>query len=221
MRHLAQPRVLKLAVIASLATALACYPRLSLWPNWSAPIWYLETMIFFCSMVLWSFVFAWHTLYTQRPVWILKQESGPFIAVTLVGIIAAMVFHLFLDPSLRLKVPEEYPVDLEHWFALVLFSLFLSQLFLLFAPFAWLMRLFHNRWVATCLTVLFGAVLLVIKIQSSPTPIPLPLFAALLAGRIITGFLAVWFYLRGGVILIWWWTLLFEARHLLILAGNS
>jgi hypothetical protein len=61
----------------------------------------------------------------------------------------------------------------------------------------------------------------VIKIQSSPTPIPLPLFAALLAGRIITGFLAVWFYLRGGVILIWWCTLLFEARHLLILAGNS
>ena len=132
-----------------------------------------------------------------------------------------MVFHLFLDPSLRFKVPEEYPVDLEHWFALVLFSLFLSQLLLLFAPFAWLMRLFHNLWAATCLTVLFGAVLLVIKIQSFSTPISPSLFAALLAGRIITGFLAVWFYLRGGVILIWWWTLVFEARHLLDLAGNS
>ena len=34
------------------------------------------------------------------------------------------------------------------------------------------------------------------------------------------GFLAVWFYLRGGVLLIWWWTLLIEARHLLDLAGN-
>ena len=34
------------------------------------------------------------------------------------------------------------------------------------------------------------------------------------------GFLAVSFYLRGGVFLSWWWTLLIEARHLLNLAGN-
>jgi hypothetical protein len=46
----------------------------------------------------------------------------------------------------------------------------------------------------------------------TPVP-PLPL-AALLAGRIVMGFLAVSFYLRGGVLLVWWWTLLFEARLL-------
>ena len=220
MRDFTQPRVLNLAVIAALASALACYPRLSLWLNRSAPIWYLEAVIFLCCIVLWGFVFAWHTQYTHRPVFVLKIEPGPFIAVTLVGIIAALVFHLFLDPSLRSKIPEEYPADLKQWFAFVLFSLAFNQLFLLFAPFAWLMRLFKNRWVAATLTVLFGAFVLAIRTQSLPTPVPLLLLVALLAGRIAMGFLAVSFYLRGGVMLIWWWTFLFEARNLLNLAGN-
>ena len=220
MRDFTQPRVLNLAAIAALASALACYPRLSLWLNRSAPIWYLEAVIFLCCIVLWGFVFAWHTQYTHRPVFVLKIEPGPFIAVTLVGIIAALVFHLFLDPSLRSKIPEEYPADLKQWFAFVLFSLAFNQLFLLFAPFAWLMRLFKNRWVAATLTVLFGAFVLAIRTQSLPTPVPLLLLVALLAGRIAMGFLAVSFYLRGGVLLIWWWTFLFEARNLLNLAGN-
>jgi hypothetical protein len=220
VRHLVQPRVLKLASIAALMSALASYPRLSLWLNRSAPIWYLEAAIFLCCIVLWGFVFAWHTPYTNRPVFIFKQEPGPFIAVTLIGITAAMVFHLFLDPSLRPKLPEEYPADLQQWFALVLFSLFFNQLFLLFAPFAWSMRLFKNRWVAASLTVLFGVFVLAIKNHASPTPVPPLLLAVFLAGRIVMGFLAVWFYLRGGVMLIWWWTLLFEARNLLNLAGN-
>jgi hypothetical protein len=82
------------------------------------------------------------------------------------------------------------------------------------------MRLFKNRWVATNLTVLFGALLLVLRIQSLPTPLPPPLFAAVLTGKIVMGFLAVSFYLRGGVLLVWWWIFLFETRHLLNLAGH-
>src|ERR1017187_1995553 len=194
MRHLLQPRILNLAAIAALASALACYPRLSLWLNRSSPIWYLETSIFLCGIVLWGFVFAWHTPYTHRPVFVLKPESGPFIAATLVGIIAAMAFHLFLDPSLRSKIPAEYPADLKQWFAWVLFSLAFNQLFLLFAPFAWLMRLFQNRWVATGLTVLFGACVLAMKIQSLPTPVLPLLLAAVLTAEIVTGVLAVAFY---------------------------
>jgi hypothetical protein len=97
----------------------------------------------------------------------------------------------------------------------VLFSLAINQLFLLFAPYAWLMRLFKNRWVATNLTVLFGALLLAMRIQSLQTQLPPLLFAMLLTGKVILGFLAVSFYLRGGVLLVWWWTFLFEARHLL------
>ena len=220
MRHLLQPRVLNLASLAALGSALACYPRLSLWLNRPAPIWYLEATIFICGIMLWSFVFAWHTPYTNRPVFVLKQKPGPFIIVTLMGIIAAAGFHLWLDPVLRSKMPEEYPVDLQHWFAVMLFSLALNQLFLIFASFDWLMRLFKNRWVATSLTALFGAYVLAMKIQSLPTPVPPLLLAALLAGRIIMVFLAVSFYLRGGVVLVWWWTVLFEARHLLNLTGK-
>ena len=214
MRHLLQPKVLNLASIAALTSALACYPRISLWTGRSAPIWYLEGAIFLCGIVLWSFVFAWHEPYTHRPVFVLKPEPKLFLAATLIGIVAAVVFHLWLDPSLRSKLPDEYPASLQQWFAQVLFALAFNQLFLLFAPFAWLMRLFKNRQAAISLTVLFGVCILAMKIRSLPTPVPpLPL-AALLAGRIVMGFLAVSFYLRGGVLLVWWWTLLFEARLL-------
>jgi len=117
-------------------------------------------------------------------------------------------------------MPEEYPVDLKHWIAVVLFTLALNQLFLVFAPLAWLMRLLKNRWLATGLTALFGAGVLALKIQSLPTTIPPTLLAAMLAGRIVLGVLLVSFYLRGGVLLASWWTFLFETRLLLDLTGN-
>jgi hypothetical protein len=208
-----------MAVIASLASALAAYPRLSLWLARSEPVWYLEGTVFLCGIVLWGFVFAWHAPYTGRPALMLKLERGPFLAATAVAIITAAVFALLLDPTLRTKIPEEYPADLKHWFAFTLFSLAVNQLFLIFAPFDWLMRLSQKRWVAANLTVLFGVLVLALKIRSLPTPFPPLLLAELLAGKIVTGFLAVLFYLRGGVVLIWWWTLVFEARHLLNLAA--
>ena len=221
MRHLVQPRTLRLAGLAALVTTVACYPRLALWGNRSAPLWYLEAVIFFCSTVLWGFVFAWHTPYTHRPVFAFKLEPRLFALVTAAGIVVATGLHLLLDPSLRVKIPEEYPANQEQWLALVLFSLTFNQLFLIFAPFAWLIRLFQNRWVAAGLTILFGAIILAIKIRHSPAPIPPPLFAALLAGRVAMGFLAISFYLRGGVLLSWWWTFLIEARHLFDLTGSS
>jgi hypothetical protein len=221
MRHLAQPRVLILAGITALATTLACHLRLAHWLNRSDPLWLLEPAIFLCSIVLWGFVFAWHTQYTHRPVFTLKVEPWLFIAVTAAGIAVATAYHLFLDPSLRLKTPEEYPADMKQWVAMALFSVAFNQLFFVFAPFAWLIRLFQNRRVATVLTVLFGAFVLTIKCLAATTPIPFLLFATLLAVRIGMGFLSVSFYLRGGVLLSWWWTLLVEARNLLAVAGNQ
>jgi hypothetical protein len=166
------------------------------------------------------FVFAWHTKYTRRPVFALEFEPVPFLAVTLIGITSAVLFHRFLDPSLRLKLPEEYPADRSQWIAWLLWSLTFNQLFLLFAPFAWSMRLFRYRWVAAGVTVLFGIFVQVLRMHASPAPISSTLFASFLASRVVMGFLAVWFYLRGGVFLIWWWTFLFEARNLLDLTGN-
>jgi hypothetical protein len=220
MRHLLQPRVLQLAGIAALSSALACYPRLSLWLNRPGPVWYLEGLIFLCCIVLWGFVFAWHEPYASRPVFVLKLDPKLFIAATVAGIIMAAVFHRWLDPSLQAKMPDDYPPDLQHWFAAMLFSLGLTQLFLFFAPFAWSLRLFKRRWVAATLTVLFGACVLAMRTRSLATPLPPLLLAALLAGRIAMGFLAVALYLRGGVILIWWWTFLFEARLLLNFTDN-
>jgi len=188
--------------MAALASTLACYPRLSFWLNRPSAIWYLIAALFFCGIVLWGFVFAWHEKYTRRPVFVFKVEARSFIAATLVGIAAAVLFRLFLDPSLRARLPEEYPADLKQWVAWLLFSLFFRQLFLLFAPFAWSMRLLQNRWAAAAVTILFGIFVQVLKMQASPVPISPALLAALLAGRIVMGFLAVWFYLRGGVILI-------------------
>ena len=221
MRHLAQPRVLLLAVAAALVTSLACHLRLAHWLNRPDPVWLLESVIFLCGIVLWGFVFAWHTPYTGRPVFALKIAPQLFAAVTLAGVVVAAMYHLLLDPALRLKIPEDYPADLKQWLAVVLFSLTFNQLFFVFAPFAWLVRLFHNVRVATILTVLFGAVVLALKIHSTFTPISPLLFAVFLIGRIIAGFLAVLIYLRGGLLLSWWWTLLIEARHLSDLAGHS
>jgi hypothetical protein len=96
-----------------------------------------------------------------------------------------------------------------------------NQLFFVFAPFAWLIRLFRNVRAAILLTVLFGAAVLAMKIHSAPTAVSPSLFAAFVTGRIIMGFLAVTIYWRGGMLLSWWWTLLIESRHLLDLTGDT
>ncbi len=220
MRHLLQPRVLNLASAAGLISALACYPRLMLWLHRPGPIWYLEATILVCCIILWGFVFAWHTPYTGRPVFVFKLELTPFFWATVTGMVAAAVCHVWLDPLLRPQLPEEYPPDLQHWLAKLLFELALVQLLLIFAPFDWLIRLVKNRWVATTLTALFGVGVMLLKVHSLTTPFSPLLLAAMLAGRLLAGFLAVTFYLRGGVLLVWWWTLLFEFRHLLDIFGG-
>lgn len=220
MRHLIQPRVFGLSCVAALVSALACYPRLSIWQTRSAPIWYLEAVIFTCGIILWSFVFAWHARYAGRPVFIFKLEPKPVIVATLSAIIMGTIYHLWLDPELRSKWPQEFPTSPPHWLAFVLFSLSFNQLCLTFAPYAWLMRLFKNPRIALGLTVLFGCVVLGMKINSLTTTIPVLLIMTLLIARMLTGFLVVSFFLRGGVMLAWWWTLVFEGRLLLDLIGQ-
>jgi hypothetical protein len=214
MRSLAQPGVLKSATIAALLSALACYPRLFLWLKRPYALWYLEAMLFLCGIVLWAFVFGWHTKYTGRPVLTFKPELVPFVWATFAGVGIAMLFHVGLDPSLRLRTPEDYPTNIEQWLALTLFSLAFTQLYLVFAAFAWFVRLFQSIWMAAILTVLFGVFVLLVKNHASPSPMATPLLMALLASRIALGALSVYFYLRGGLLLAWWWGLLLQSRHL-------
>ena len=219
MRRLAQPDVVKSAAIAASLIALLCLPRMLLWEKRPFPVWYLEATLFLGGFVLWAFVFAWHTEYTRRPVFTIKIKPALLAWATLVGGLTALGLHFFLDPSLRISTPEDYPADFKRWIAATLFGLTFTELFLVFAPFAWLMRLFRNERVAIVLTIIFGIVVLAIKTNASPVPLPANLFSALLALRIVQGFFAIWFYLRGGILLVWWIGFLIDARHLLTFQG--
>jgi len=215
MRRLAEPTVLKRAVAAAVLTAAACCPRFVAWQERGAPVWFLAISVFLCSIVLWSFVFAWHTTYTTRPVWISRPDPKLFIAVTVIGVIVAVVLHVFADPALRARAPGEFPPDLQRWFAWVLFALFFNQLFGVFAPFAFFIRLFRQPLAATVLTALFGVFLLTNKLSILPGPLSSSLIVMLIISRLIGVYFTVALYLRGGILLASWWTLLLEARLLL------
>jgi hypothetical protein len=156
MRRLAQPQVVTTAAIAAAASALLCLPRMVQWGKRPFALWYVEATIFLGGFVLWAFVFAWHTEYTRRPVFTLKIKPSIFTAATFVGILCALGLHFSLDPAMRRISPEEYPVDLNGWLATALFGLAFTDLFLIFAPYAWLVRLIRNERVAAGLTIALG-----------------------------------------------------------------
>jgi len=219
VRRLAQPSVVASAAIAAALSALLSLPRILLWENRPFTPWYILATIFFCGFVLWAFVFAWHTEYTKRPLFTLKIKPFIFFIATFAGIFVALGLHWLIDPTLRARHPQEYPADLQHWIAATLFTLFFAQMFLLFAPFAWAMRLFRNEKVATWLTVAFIALVFALKANTYSPPLPALILTRLLFLRIASGFLAVWFYLRGGIFLAWWIGLIIESRHLLTIYG--
>jgi hypothetical protein len=215
MRRLANPHVVRAAITAAALSAAFSLPRMLLWDKRPLPLWYLETTIFLGGFVLWAFVFAWHTEYTHRPVLTLKINLPLFAGATLAGIVTALCLLVWIDPPVRHFAPEEFPADLAHWIASTLFALAFTQLFLLYAPVAWLMRLFRNEKIATWLTVLLGIVVLFLRSRALPTALPFPLMISSVVLRIGITFFAVWFYLRGGILLVSWLGLVIEARHLL------
>jgi hypothetical protein len=215
VRRLAQPKVVLSSLLAAAATALLCLPRLVLWGDRKFPVWYGEATVFFSGFVLWAFVFAWHTEYSRRPIFTWRVGQFNLAVVTALGIWSATVAHFFFDSWLRPVIPQEYPADLRGWLASTLFTLSFTQLFLVFAPFAWAMRLFRNQKVAIILTAAFGVGVWLLKINASPQPLPTWLFVELFLSRIVQATLAVWFYLRGGMLLVLWPVLLFESRHLI------
>src|ERR1039458_1396727 len=206
MRSLERPEVLKSAILAGLGSALVCWPRIATAPDQHLPAWYLEAVVLLGSIVLWGFVFAWHTQYTRRPVFTLKVNAAPFALATASGLAIALFWHFAIDPWLRVKNPTDYPTTVEQWLAMTLFSLGLKQLFVVFSPFAWLIRLFGKKTPAFICTVVFGLTVVVIREYRSPSPVlPEPYFLGLLALRGAAQAFAIYLYLRGGVLLVWWW----------------
>lgn len=220
MRSLAQPRVLKSAGVAALITSALCCPRLMQWHERRYSVWYLATLLVLGGTVLWAFVFAWYEQYTRRPVFTLKVGRGVFAAATAAGVAVALAQHWLVDPWLRARVPQDYPANLGQWSGMTLFSLAFTQLFLVFAPLSWLLRLTRGRAMAVPLTVLFGALVMMAKHRGLANPLPAALFTGLLAARLAQGLVSVYFFLRGGAALVWWWSLLILSRHLLALAGG-
>jgi hypothetical protein len=214
MRALARPEVLQKAALASFICAVACYPRLALWPNRIYPIWYLEAVLLLGGTVLWALVFAWHQAYTGRPVFTLRIEAIPFALATALGLVPALLLHLVVDPIFRSRTPKDYPANTEEWMAMTLFTLCFTQLFLVFAPFAWAIRLLQRKWAAVLFTIIFGAFVLLVKNQRSPAPLPGSLLLELMGVRLVIGGLSVYFYLRGGILLAWWWMVLIQGRLL-------
>lgn len=213
MRRLAQPSVLKSAALGALLTTLACYPRFTVWKT-QLPIWYLLVMLFVSAFVLWAFVFAWHTAYVQRPVFVVKFETRSWLLATGAALIVASVLHFVLDPVFKLRTPGDYPTSVAEWFGMTLFALAFGPLWLTFAPLAWAARLFQRVWLAAVFTICFDVFVMIVKTQSAPTPVPLPVFVQLLALRLVLGAGSVYFYLRGGAWLVWWWLALVQLRHL-------
>jgi hypothetical protein len=216
MRSLGRPEVLKWAILAGLGTALVCWPRIATAPHQRFPVWYLEALVLLGSIVLWGFVFAWHRQYTQRQVFTLKVGAWPLTLATGAGLATTLFWYFAIDPWLRVKTPADYPTTMGQWLAMTLFGLGLKQLFVVFAPFAWLIRLFGRKEPAFILTVVFGLTVMVIREYRSPSPmLAEPFFIGLLAIRGAAQALSVYLYLRGGVLLVWWWELLLQSRHLL------
>jgi hypothetical protein len=214
VRDLARPEILKPTACAALASALLCLPRLLMWSHRSYPVWYLDAIIFTGGFVLWAFVFAWHTKYTGRPVFTWNISVGDFFTVALAGIIVAAVLRWFVDPMAQPTMPEDYPANLPQWLAMCLFTLGLDQLFVVCAPYAWLIRLFQNRRMALILTALFSLVVLLLKLQRARSPVAPTLFIVLMISRLVGTTVSVVIYLRGGLLLAWWWGFLVELHGL-------
>ena len=220
MQHLLQFPVVRTASLAAMLTSMACYPRLSLWTDRPYPIWFLEGMLFCCSGVLWGFVFAWHAEYSKRPVITLKLQRNDLLSALGAGLAIALLLHFVFDPVLRTQAPKDYPATLQLWIAMSLFSAALQPLFFLFAPFAFFLRLSKNRQASLVLTLLFVMLMVTLKAHQSQVVLSTGMAAGFLLTRIVASFLALHFYLRGGLLLALFWGVPIQLRFLIDLLGN-
>ncbi|HSU56890.1 MAG TPA: hypothetical protein VLT36_22715 [Candidatus Dormibacteraeota bacterium] len=214
MRALGQPEVLRAAAFAALGSAVLSAPRLLQWPEAPYPIWFYEALLFLGGMVLWAFVFAWSSRFTQRPVFTLHVAQKDFVTALVAGIAGALLQYYLSDPILRARIPHDFPANTKQWLGMTLFGLAFTSLFLVFAPFAWLARLSGNRTIAAALTIAFGLFVVWFKNQRSPTPLEGSALAGLLATRFVGGAFSILFFIRGGVVLAWFFHLLIQSRLL-------
>jgi hypothetical protein len=220
MRHLTESKVMNRAAVAAILTALACYPRLMLWLERPYAVLPMCIMMFVCTFVLWAFAFAWQKPYAGREVISIGFDPRIWMAATVLALVWGAALHFLIDPQMRLVTPKEFPDSWTSWIAMALFSLALDPLFFTFAPFAFFMRLFRQPRLCMALTVLFGVFVLFLKLRSGAKLPPMSLALELTALRVAGGFVGLFFYLRGGALVVWWMVLIQQSRHAFDLAAS-
>ncbi|MBI3876940.1 MAG: hypothetical protein HY300_13470 [Verrucomicrobia bacterium] len=214
MRSLVQPAVLRASALAAALSGLACWPRLALWTERRDAIGFLLAVVAVCAFFLWNFVLGWHERYAQRPVFA-RVEPKLWGRVTALALMVAVVIHFAGDPFVRPLAPEEFPNDLATWAAMLLFGVGFGSVFLVFAPFAFFVRLTRRvNWSAAG-TVLLGVLVVFLKAGARAEPLPAGWLAALMLARAVGAAWVVWLYLRGGAGLVWWCGAVVQARHLI------
>lgn len=215
MRSLAKPIVLQHALLASLLSTLACVPRFAMWQERQYTVLFLSVTMLFCAFVLWAFVFAWHEQYSGCRVFDFRFQPVLWAIGTGYALGAAASLHFSLDDNLRIITPLVYPTDWPSWLAITLFSLSMEPLFLCFAPFAFFIRLSKRQTTAIGFTIMFGLLVVYLKLSSGKALPGIGMMAELIALRVVSAFVNVYFYLKGGVLLVWWVALVIQMRHLL------
>jgi len=215
MRHLGKTEVLRAAGIATLLTGAACYPRLSIWDMLEGRVFANLLVLMWCIFVLWAFVFAWHKEYfRQSPI---RQDlPGRFwAAIGSAGLVTAVLLRFALDPWLRGVAPWDYPESGMEWMAVVLFAVFFGALFLVFAPFAFFIRLTRNIRFS-CVATVLGAVT-VMSLRYLATADDRSAATMAILGLVFAGQAAVslTLYLKGGALAVWLFLFLVETRHLI------
>src|SRR5437763_17200677 len=123
MRALAEPEVLRNAIVAAAISAAASFARVQAWQTRRYPVWYMEAVLFLGAIVFWAFVFGWHTKYSGRPLFTLRPDRLAFAIATAAGVIGAVTQYYFLDPTLKTRSPEDFPMNLGQSAAMILFAL--------------------------------------------------------------------------------------------------
>lgn len=214
MRDLGRTPVVVRAAAAAALTALACYPRLTLWFDRPRDVSFLEAAVFGSAFFLWGAVFAWHEKYSGRPAVDISFRKVPWAAATVLGLAGAALMTAFLDPVLRPLAPEVYPTTIQGWLAQAFFTTTFTQLCLCFAPLAFALRLLPTPPHAAVTAVVWAMAVTVLKFYGLPQPVAPLVSVAVLAARGVSAALCVWFYWEGGLLLALWWTVLLELRHL-------
>jgi len=175
-------------------------------------------MFFLIRMVFWlAVVLAWLPSGGAKPG--AAAPSVKNLTVVVTDASGAIAWEGRTNAA-RLITPEDYPSSVRELISMILFALGFAQLFTLFAPFAWLIRLLGSEKLAATLTILFGVVLIFVKSHSSHVLLPPDHLLKLVLLTVASGLLSIHFLLRGGVFLTWWFALLLFSRHILHLVSR-